>query len=281
MKIMKKPMDCSSAEEIMFEYLDGALTRTEASRLEDHISVCGNCKAELEERKIMLDTVKLTRVDPPAELKESVMLKIENIPQEKAVPRFIPSVRTVSALAVAACAVFAVAVGFRAFLSPGVTTGSAGKSANGELYSGDIYAVTTASARILDAHGDISVQNYSDTSVKTADIKVSVEVTEDVQGSAAEDELDKLCDLAAEAAEGNTGVVVGSAVPFLKIISDAEKSEIVLGGGTYDCYIVTENCSELVGRFMRGEFSTGEMWRANLPSDGEISEIRFIIVDMQ
>lgn len=284
MKTAKKPISCRSAKEIMFDYLDGAASKLESSLLEDHVSECGDCKKELEERKKLIDTVKLTRVDPPAALKESVMTKIENIPQKKEAWHFKPSARITSILAVAACAVIMAAIGFRGFLFPGVTVGDTpANSGDSGVYAGDIPAVTAASARIFDTYADAEkVQSYSDTPVNTIDVKAYGASLENTQNPASEDELmllDTIYDLAAEAVGENAGLVVGSAEPFEEIIADAEKSEIMLDGIKYDCYSVTENCPELVGRFMRGEFSTGEMWRANLPSGIEISEIRFIILD--
>ncbi len=279
-------IDCKSAGELMFDYLDGELSKTEEWSLEAHISGCEDCKKKLEERKNILDTVKLSAENPPNELKIGVMKKIENVPQEKAGWSIRPSAKLTSALAVAACAVIMIAVGFRGFLFPDIAMGDA-PAGNGDVFVQAEVAsgVKAVAVRSFDTYAQIpNTQVYSDTPANVVEIKTQGSVIADGDKPASADDstaVDKVFDYAVDAVGENMGVVVGYAEPFEEIIADAAREETEFGGVMYTCYTVTENCYDLVRQLQSGELASEKPWRAHLPSDTEITAVRVIILDKQ
>lgn len=82
MKTECKPLTCTQAQDLMFDYLDGQLSAIDERRLLAHIEVCGECKAELDERRKMLELISSVELEVPASLHSDVMRKIEDIPQD-------------------------------------------------------------------------------------------------------------------------------------------------------------------------------------------------------
>ncbi len=290
MKTTKKPINCESAKEIMFDYLDGVASKTEASSLEYHISSCEDCKKELDERKNILDTVKLTAVDPPKGLKNSVMAKIGNIPQEKAGWRFIPSSRTVSALAIAACAVIMLAVGFRSMLFSDIAVDGEPKTNEGNtVYTSSIPALSTAAVRLTDAYAHsvkeadasglpskiLEITTYGSATIDGDADNNSIKISMGESGS----QIEKVYDDAVSSVDDNVGIVVGYADSFAGIISENEESEVEFAGLKCESYTVTENCVALAAQLLKGEIVGNAPWRVYLPSGVEISELQLIILE--
>ena len=61
-------MKCSKVREILFEYIDGTLSKSELSAIEEHLQNCPDCQLELEQIK---------RID--ARLKQEVPAYLESI----------------------------------------------------------------------------------------------------------------------------------------------------------------------------------------------------------
>ena len=51
-------MSCKELVELVTDYLEGALTREDAARLEEHLAACPGCDAYLRQ---MLSTIEVTR----------------------------------------------------------------------------------------------------------------------------------------------------------------------------------------------------------------------------
>ncbi len=108
-----KSINCETALDMMFDYIDGTLSSEDASLLERHIGECEACKKELDERRELLTLVKQSRYNPPAELKNAVMEKVENTPNKAKIlsarRHFLPWAGTVAA----ACAAVVVLIAGR------------------------------------------------------------------------------------------------------------------------------------------------------------------------
>ncbi len=112
-----KTINCETACDMMFDYIDGTLSEADISLLQRHLDECEACRKELAERREMLALVKLSRYNPPSELKASVMEKIEKTPQKSnifaAKRRILPWAGTVAA----ACAAVVILVAGRGYFS--------------------------------------------------------------------------------------------------------------------------------------------------------------------
>ena len=108
-----KNINCDTACDMMFDYIDGTLSEEDVSLLERHIGECEACKKELDERREMLALVKLSRYNPPSQLKSVVMEKVEKAPNKATIlgahRRFLPWAGTVAA----ACAAVVILIAGR------------------------------------------------------------------------------------------------------------------------------------------------------------------------
>lgn len=130
-------ISCEAAREMMFDYIDGALNIADVHLLEAHISECDACRHELAERREMLTLVKESRFAVPSSLRDGVMEKIKNTPQDAKIltpkRRFMAWSGTVAA----ACAVIMVLVAGRAYIFSGMDLGGV-KEAGEALYTADM-----------------------------------------------------------------------------------------------------------------------------------------------
>ncbi len=129
MIIEPKKISCEAAFDMMFDYIDGTLEKSDALALEYHIESCENCRHELAERKEMLALVKSAAYEAPGELRQSVMDKIENIPQETNGGIIRRRVMKWAGTAVAACIALTVLIAYRGILFDGVKFDAANDNA--------------------------------------------------------------------------------------------------------------------------------------------------------
>ena len=77
-----KRLTCEKARDLMFDYIDGETSETDTRRLDEHLAECPDCRAELEERRQMLEQIKLIGQKAPPRLYDNVMSLVECTPQE-------------------------------------------------------------------------------------------------------------------------------------------------------------------------------------------------------
>ena len=58
-------MRCQQAVDLLTDYLEGALSRREQARLEDHLKTCDGCRAYLEQLRATISTLGHARLVPP------------------------------------------------------------------------------------------------------------------------------------------------------------------------------------------------------------------------
>ncbi len=130
-------ISCETACGMMFDYIDGELNAVDTHLLEAHLDACEACRHELAERREMLSLVKEARLAVPSSLRDGVMEKIKNIPQDAKIitpkRRFMPWSGTVAA----ACAVIMVLVAGRAYIFGGMELGSVKKDGEA-IYTSDM-----------------------------------------------------------------------------------------------------------------------------------------------
>ncbi len=117
MLINKKTASCEDIRELMFDYIDGAPSDSDAAAFEAHIAECEACRRELAERREMLALVKASAAAAPSALYGRVMAEVEKTPQDKKI--LTPRLRVkpwMGSLAAVAAAVMILVVG-RGFLS--------------------------------------------------------------------------------------------------------------------------------------------------------------------
>ena len=72
-------MRCKEVVELMTDYLDGALSASDAARFEEHLSGCDGCRAYLEQmRKTRMLAGRLALEPVPAEMAEELMAAFKN-----------------------------------------------------------------------------------------------------------------------------------------------------------------------------------------------------------
>ncbi len=120
MIIEPKKINCEAAFDMMFDYIDCTLEKSDVISLEYHIKSCDRCRHELAERREMLALVKTAAFEAPSELRQGVMDKIENIPQESKGSIIRRRVMKWAGPAVAACIAITVLVAYRGILFDGV-----------------------------------------------------------------------------------------------------------------------------------------------------------------
>jgi anti-sigma factor RsiW len=64
MALLGKDLVCQQAVELVTAYLDGALSRRQRRRFENHLRDCPNCSAYLEQIRVAIATA--GRIDPEA-----------------------------------------------------------------------------------------------------------------------------------------------------------------------------------------------------------------------
>ncbi len=112
---MTDNFNCEWAKESISAYLDGELDTEEKVRLESHLNECESCREYLRTMRFIVDEVKNSGVEPPADLHESIMAKIRSdVPDgnKKGFLKLIKGRRTISyiAAAVAALAILSPAI---------------------------------------------------------------------------------------------------------------------------------------------------------------------------
>lgn len=202
MVLTPKTIDCDSARALMFDYIDGVLGEREAVQLQFHIKSCEACRAELEERRAMLESVGKTAYSVPPTLHQSIMDKISDMPQEKdtkPIFRFKTWMGTITA-ACAAIMILVVAVGY---------LGRAGMPDADDVKN-------ESPAKIMDAAP-----------------------TADENADAAE--ISPLDIILADVSENNNAVIVCRKSDFTGAPIGERSGEILVNGVCYERYVITEN----------------------------------------
>lgn len=70
-------MNCKSATDLLFEYIDGALPASEKAELEDHLAGCSDCRKELESRRETLTLIAKSSALREGAIYSAVMDRIE------------------------------------------------------------------------------------------------------------------------------------------------------------------------------------------------------------
>jgi anti-sigma factor RsiW len=68
-------MPCQELVETVTAYLDGALDATDRRRLEDHLAVCGECRAYVDQIRMVITATRRIGAHPPpirAELRDGL-----------------------------------------------------------------------------------------------------------------------------------------------------------------------------------------------------------------
>ena len=153
MKNKKIRMSCDEARELMFGYIEGELSRDEASRLSAHLMECPECREELESCRKMLDTLEKIEYRAPEGLHSSVMALVGATPQEKPSPfkkffggtgRAAAGIGTIAA----ACAVITLVIVGRGYFKPSDLTGPSEKLMNSSD-AGSISSSETIEAQLF------------------------------------------------------------------------------------------------------------------------------------
>lgn len=220
MVLTPKSIDCAKARDLMFDYIDGALGERESVQLEFHISSCENCRAELEERRKLLNSIGNAEYSVPPTLHQSVMDKIADIPQEnpgKPMLRFKPWMSTLTA-ACAAVMILIVAVGYLSLGSNRKADEAKDAAENmAEQMSPSIIAADEAPAKIADADNSLS---------PLEDAVVS--------------ETSPLDVILSDVSRENNAVIVCRKGDFGDDIPGERAGEILVNGVCYERYVVSE-----------------------------------------
>ena len=122
-------MNCEHIQELLSMYIDEETTTEESNRIKEHLSSCEECQKEYEELKTVLSLFNtLEPIEPPEDLKRSIMAKVRNESPPKPWLSSIKN-RWVSLGATAAVIFIIVgAVGISNLLSNTIFMGSAPKS---------------------------------------------------------------------------------------------------------------------------------------------------------
>ncbi len=292
MKTNKKPIDCQSAQEIMFDYIDVVASEEDCQALEAHISQCDSCKEELDKRRKMLGLVKSSGGNPPSVLARNVMDKIKYIPQETIKKRLVPSARFVSLASLAACAVIMLAVCFKGIIFADVSMADAADEDT--THYTQIASETFASPNLFDEYADV-VSGTSAYKIEDAEA-YGLQASWDCSDVLLTDKYDVLpdnglsvmggeydavvervysCVVNDEGKESEIAVVVGYASNFENAFPDCQPTVAVLDGISCNVYDVTENCLDFAYQLISDGADRGS-WRVYLPT--EFSNLKLILL---
>lgn len=299
MKTGKKPLTCDGARALMFDYIDGTATEAEKAALSEHIASCDDCKSELSKRENMLGLVKLTSKEPPKALKDEVMAKIEFIPREK--KKFTPSVKLASALAACACVVAVVALSFRGILFDGLSNFDAPNAAEDVAdgnHSKNYYSYYSTAAPQWDATAaddvdvfygapDAELESSLLDAVTAASSQTSGSLTVEANraervtfsGGTSSGEINRVYETAlADLADG-AALAVGYFDELAYAMPESEADVCEFDGIECRYYVISERSLEAAWSIVKNEDSAGGAWRVYMPAEGEISELRLIIIE--
>ena len=292
MRTDKKPLTCEEARDLMFDYLDKALAPSQTERLLAHLTACAECRAELDERRAMLDLIGSIGEEPPVCLRENVMRAIADMPQDAAEPapaakiltskkhRFIPW-GTIAA----ACAVVMIFVAGRG--------GLPAASGAGDLVApaADRLALEAAAET---ADDDAIAATYSAKYVYSDDDEVVIyETTAGVamfspgpsdggsKNAAAEKKqaataLDRLM---AANPDADAAVLALFASGFEGLAPVTEAETVSIGGFEVTRYLVTENAAETFGGYVNLFEKEKIDYRVNIPEGSEFDAFQFWLLD--
>jgi predicted anti-sigma-YlaC factor YlaD len=76
-------LECRGVVEVATDYLEGALSASDALLIDRHLASCEGCRRYLEQMRVTIDTLgRLREDDVPAEVRERLLAAFREVTQE-------------------------------------------------------------------------------------------------------------------------------------------------------------------------------------------------------
>jgi predicted anti-sigma-YlaC factor YlaD len=76
-------LECRGVVEVATDYLEGALSASDALLIDRHLASCKGCRRYLEQMRVTIDTLgRLREDDVPAEVRERLLAAFREVTQE-------------------------------------------------------------------------------------------------------------------------------------------------------------------------------------------------------
>ena len=291
MIIEHNKINCETAFDMMFDYIDGTLEKSDLISFEYHIKSCEKCRQELAERREMLVLLKSAAHTAPSELRQSVMDKIENIPQESKASIIRRRIMKWAGPAVAACIALTVLVAYRGGLFDGAkfdvksndaeAARIAENDGNSEVLhdnaAGSMYYVKQYDA---DEKSDEAV--YIETTISALDAlapgKYETEVFPDACGTLAKDEDDDIGSLFDKIQAREFPVVVVGRADINDSYFMDEPETVIIDGQVFLRYVVTSEAEPILDAIINELETNNTAYKVASPEKTAVSNTVELLV---
>ncbi len=300
MLLNRKTAGCEDVRALMFDYIDGTLSDSDAAVLKAHIAECEACRRELGERREMLSLVKSSADSAPSALYGAVMAEVEKTPQDAKV--LVPRMRMkpwMGSLAAIAAAVMILVVG-RGFIESGASAEMLDQApGDARVFDDGIFDASAEDADNADAILPDKVQyNYADADIygSASEDKI-VETTSSFSGyapmpadTAAADvqngdavgassvSVDVLDDVFAACVSEESALLVCAKEELEGIVPMSEAQPLSVEGVSCIYYAVDTDAIVMFTGYLEVLEHRGSAYRAYVPTDAEFDKCELILV---